>query len=390
MSRAEFDADAACRDVYEAAESGDTFEETATAVLAVGKDHLGVENGHLTRIDPASDFWKNIASTDPPSGRYPPGDVLSLGLSYCRRTIESDGPLALHDAKAQGWADDPAYEVHGLDCYHGSTVHVDGELYGTVCFVSADARDRPFSPAETVFAELVARTIESELQSHRADIRLERLDGFADAVSHDLRNPLNVAQGRLDLARERLDGDPDLAIVARSLNRMQELIEDALTIARQGHDVTESELETLSLEPLARSCWDHVDTKDATLSIGGDLVFRADPKRVRLLFENLLRNAIEHGGNDVSIRIGRLDDGTGFYVEDDGPGIPEAHRDSIFETGFSTGHGGGLGLGLAIVDGVADAHDWTISVTEGSEGGARFEVNGLIVAPEESPDGAHA
>ncbi len=101
---------------------------------------------------------------------------------------------------------------------------------------------------------------------------------------------------------------------------------------------------------------------------------KADENRLRQLFGNLFRNAIEHGGNDVTITVGDLDDG--FYVADNGSGIPDEERDQVFEAGHTSAETG-TGLGLSIVKEIADAHDWTVSATESSEGGARFEIIGV-------------
>jgi len=91
------------------------------------------------------------------------------------------------------------------------------------------------------------------------------------------------------------------------------------------------------------------------------------------VFENLYRNAIEHGGDGVTIRVGTSNGG--FFVEDTGPGIPADERDDVFESGYTTNEDG-TGFGLAIVKRVVEAHGWEITVTEGSDGGARFEVSG--------------
>jgi signal transduction histidine kinase len=92
------------------------------------------------------------------------------------------------------------------------------------------------------------------------------------------------------------------------------------------------------------------------------------------VFENLFRNAVEHAGDDVTITVGTLDGG--FYVDDDGPGIPEDERDRVFEAGYSTGEAG-TGFGLSIVRDVVEAHGWDIRVVEGADGGARFEITGV-------------
>ena len=351
------------------------FEEKAELALSVGKAYLGVQNGHLTRIDRESDYWKAIASTDSADGTFPTGLQLDLRETYCRRTIGGESPVRLHDAPNQGWDDDPAFRRHGLHCYHGSTLTVDDELFGTLCFVSTEPREEPFSDEETLFAELIAQMLETELQAERAAAKIDRLDQFAGVVSHDLRSPLHVAQGRVDIERSARDSD-NLEIAARSLDRMEDMIADVLTMARQGLEIEETEL--VSLDAIAEECWDATRADGATVTVAADLRFKTDPGRVRHLFENLFRNSVEHGGADVSVRVGPLDEGEGFYVEDDGPGIPASDRERIFETGYTTGSDG-LGLGLAIVDGVVDAHGWSIAAGDSDGGGARFEVSGVVV-----------
>jgi signal transduction histidine kinase len=118
-----------------------------------------------------------------------------------------------------------------------------------------------------------------------------------------------------------------------------------------------------------------VDHKNAVLVVDDDLTFAVDPDRLQQLFENLFRNAIEHGGDDVTIRVGAIEN-NGFYVEDDGPGIPEEKREDVFDSGFTTNRDG-TGFGLAIVKEIVEAHGWTVSVADSDEGGARFEVTDI-------------
>jgi PAS domain S-box-containing protein len=204
----------------------------------------------------------------------------------------------------------------------------------------------------------------------------ERLDEFTSIVSHDLRSPLAVAEGNLELARRECDSER-LAGVSRAHDRMRTLIDNLLTLARQGeslHHVT-----AVDLAEVADTCWHTVETGAATLSIDIDRTVRADESRLRQLFENLFRNAVVHGGAGVTITVGEVDDG--FYVEDDGRGIPDDLHEEIFDAGFST-EAEGTGFGLSIVKQVAVAHGWELSVTEGSLGGARFEVTGVTFADD--------
>ncbi|PAU85321.1 two-component sensor histidine kinase [Halorubrum salipaludis] len=210
-----------------------------------------------------------------------------------------------------------------------------------------------------------------ELKRRRVEERNQRLDEFADTVSHDLRNPLNVASGRLELARADCESE-HLAAVADAHDRMESLIDGLLALAKSGRDIQETE--QVRLSDVVERCWEHVATANATMAIETDQAVRADRSRLRQLFENLIRNSVEHGGENVTVTVGRLDDG--FYFEDDGSGIPVEDRERVFEMGYSLSQEG-TGLGLNIVKQVAEAHGWRIRVTDGSDGGARFEVTGV-------------
>ncbi|WP_248516587.1 hybrid sensor histidine kinase/response regulator [Salinarchaeum laminariae] len=245
--------------------------------------------------------------------------------------------------------------------------------------------------------ERIERQAELRERQRELERQNDRLDEFASVVSHDLRNPLAVANGRLELAREEIDSE-DLDIVADAHDRMQTLIDGLLTLAREGEAPTETE--PVDLATVASRSWQAVDTAEATLHAPVDSTVIADENRLRQLFENCFRNAVEHSPPDagpqsspdgrddcdaVAVTIGRLESESeeegieGFYIEDDGPGIAAADRDDVLEFGYSTS-AEGTGLGLSIVSQVVDAHGWEIDVVEGTEGGARFEIRGVETA----------
>ncbi|WP_338739723.1 PAS domain S-box protein [Haloplanus salilacus] len=211
----------------------------------------------------------------------------------------------------------------------------------------------------------VTERVERERQLRQQN---ERLEEFAGVISHDLRNPLNVAQGRATLLAEQTESE-HLDPLLQAIDRMETIVEDTLTLARQGDTI--SETESISLTNLVGKCWATVDTDDATIEIVDEMTFQGDPERLRHVFENLFRNAVEHGGSDVAVCVGSHDE-TGIYVEDDGPGISVEQRDEVFEPGQSSAHGG-TGFGLTIVKRIVEAHGWELSVTDGTDGGARFE-----------------
>jgi PAS domain S-box-containing protein len=195
----------------------------------------------------------------------------------------------------------------------------------------------------------------------------ERLEEFASIVSHDLRNPLTVADGRLELAMAESDSE-HLAGVREAHERMERLIDDLLTLAREGAAV--QDLEPLDLASVVAECWQYVDTGDARLVTETDGTIMADRSRLRQVFENLIRNAVDSEDGTVTVRVG--DCPGGFYVADDGPGVPVEDREAVFETGYSTS-AAGTGFGLSIVKRVAEAHGWSLSLGESEAGGARFE-----------------
>jgi PAS domain S-box-containing protein len=309
-------------------------------------------------------------------------------------------------------------EERVVECHLALRPH-DDEFRGTIG-VLRDVTDR--------------RRRERELERQN-----ERLDEFASVVSHDLRSPLNVASGWLDRYRETGDDDA-LDRVDRAHDRIAEILDELLAVAREGvdvHDTTEVPLEVVSV-----AAWASVATGDANLSVdsNGDSV-EAVRGRLQELLENLFANAVEHGSTspdsqarqdavehgstsnqdaarsddaveqgstgadthpprdaaeegttadssttdaavdggedadptgDLRVEVGVLADESGFYVADDGPGIPAEDQGDVFETGYTTSEDG-TGFGLAIVESIADAHGWDVELTTSEHDGARFE-----------------
>ena len=253
------------------------------------------------------------------------------------------------------------------------------------------------------YAAVVRDVTDRQRQIRDLEQQKAQLERFASTLSHDIRNPLNVARGRTELAMA--DADPThLEMVDDSLARIERIIDDLLTLSREGRTIDDRQ--RVALAEVATEAWRTTDTEDASFVIDPDAHVQvyADRTRLRNVFENLFRNAVEHGStasrkaddseehgstdsrmvssNDTTVTLGRHRDG--FYVEDDGPGIPDAERESVFEYEYTTGDG--TGLGLAIVDAIARAHGWTVEAREGSDGGARivFSAVQLLDDPSES------
>jgi len=199
----------------------------------------------------------------------------------------------------------------------------------------------------------------------------ERLAEFADLLAHDIRNPLSVASGHLALARDG-DSEASLDAIEAAHERIDRIITDIRLATREGTLATD--IEPVDVVQAAREAWGYVDTEGAVFEAPDELRLDADADRLLRLFENLFRNAIEHGRRDnerpVTVRLVATADG--FAVEDDGPGIDPAVRDRVFDAGV-TDTLGGTGFGLYIVHTIAVAHGWDVAVTDTAGGGARFE-----------------
>lgn len=250
--------------------------------------------------------------------------------------------------------------------------------HGIVLIGSTEVDD--FDATDEALSRVLAANVETALdrvyRERELERKNERLADFAGVVAHDVRNPLNIASARLDLVREECESE-HLDSVADAHERIGALVEDVLTWAR-GSGALER-MEVVELAGVAESCWEGVDAPGATLVVEEDLAVEADLGRLRRVFENLFRNSVEQGGPEVTIRVGPLSDGDGFYVEDDGPGIPAEDREVVFEPGFTT-NSSGTGFGLPIVREIVAGHGWTVDVAESEAGGARFEIRGVVRA----------
>ncbi|WP_137287469.1 PAS domain S-box protein [Halorussus salinisoli] len=250
-------------------------------------------------------------------------------------------------------------------------------------------------------------------RERRLERQNERLESFASMLAHELRNPVTIGQiyGR-QLPAD--DAPEAVEYVTDAFDRIEEMIDVLLVLARGREAVGESA--PVPLADTAREAWEDVEAPDATLEVATDRVVRANETYVRHLFENLLENAVEHGGADVTITVGdvpndsasdadgdstdesvgtsagRSDDEArreatpthgGFYVADDGEGIPPEKRETVFEAGYTTAESsGGTGVGLTFVRELAETYEWECTVAESDAGGVRFEFSNVTLCSD--------
>jgi signal transduction histidine kinase/CheY-like chemotaxis protein len=363
------------RDINQALVRASTHEEIVQSVcaqLASSDQYAAAWCGALDsserRFEPHA--WGGVdAASDGPIWV---GDDTAEAID---RAIRTGDVQIVTDEAGVSWSDDRATEsvtgavipfVFQDECYGALAVYT-----GRPAAFDETEHDVLSELGETIAYALDAVQARRAIEARERELQRqnEQLDEFVSIVSHDIRNPLSVGQMYLEEVKQDVDHD-DLEEIEVSLNRMEQLVDDLLTLARQGRRI-ESPVETRLAEVVERA-WENVETGEADLERQTDIgTIRADADRLVQALENLFRNSVEHGGDAPTIRVGRLADG-GFYVEDDGPGIDGSDPEMILEMGYSTNETG-TGFGLGIVDEIVDAHGWSLTVGESEADGATDE-----------------
>lgn len=265
------------REMYEVtADTERSFTEQVDVLLEIGCDVLKTEFATLSRIR-GDDYEFEIVRT--PDGSIQPGDEVPLSATNCERTAATERTLVLADVvrDAPDLAEKAGYTEWGIACYLGAPVIVDGEVYGTFCFYDREPRAEEFSEWEVTLVDLVSQWLSYELTHQRTQEQLKRknaqLEEFASLVSHDLRNPLNILDGWLELAQQSGEAD-HFDRCYRAIDRMDVLINELLALARAGERITD--LQTVELADLVEESWQTVVTANATLTVDTEQTIRAD------------------------------------------------------------------------------------------------------------------
>lgn len=248
--------------------------------------------------------------------------------------------------------------VHPADLF-GAAARKGHRLPGL--YVGWETRNLPAGVEQVPDASAATAAIRQRLLVEAADdaepaVSDDPLAAFGLTVSHELRNHVGAAR----LAVDSLEG-PTTDQALDALERLEGLAAEAEAIASKDVGQTAA----ISISEAAEAAADRLRVSDATIEVTASGEVDADHDLLVLLFENLLRNAVEHAGTDVTVEI--IDTTDGFAVVDDGDGFGSADP---FAWGYTTGEG--QGAGLAIVQRVAVAHDWDITASD--DDGARIDV----------------
>lgn len=229
--------------------------------------------------------------------------------------------------------------------------------------------DDPHIQGLIVYTREITERKQKEQALEREKTKLEE---FTNTLSHDIGSPLAVARENLELIEEEFDGETEpVGNVEAALDRIESIVNRTL-ISADGVDIRE-EFEPVSLSETVERSWGMVETKAAALELGADVRFNAHRDSLQQLLENFISNAIRHGGDGVTVRIGAIED-DGFYIEVDGPRIAEEEREDALKPGYST-----ESEELAIAKEICDAHGWELRITEGDGGGSRLEITGVAI-----------
>ena len=348
-----------------------SFESKVRSLLSVGRRTLGTEYASLSRVDGEEYVFEFVDDDD---GALTAGAEVELSWTSCEVVVANEERLVLSDmvTEAPELLEKKGNRELGLSCYIGTPVEVGGEVYGTLCFYDREPKTEPFSEWEAGLVDFMGLLVSYELQRRRTERRLrarnERLEEFRSVLSHDLRNPVTVAKGYVDVARE----EPEvLEEIEDALDRMDGIIDDVSDVAAADDSLSPT---AVDVGEAARAAWKMVVAGDSRLAVRADRPVEADESSLRRLLQNLLSNAVTHSDDPVTVEVGTLEDG--FYVADSGDGVDETVADDLFEPGITT-DAEGTGLGLAIVGEIADRHGWSCEATESADGGVRFEFTGV-------------
>jgi two-component system OmpR family sensor kinase len=348
-----------------------------------------------------------------------------LGLAEARRAAR--GPIFVERSGAPGLGSEPVrllatpipFERHRLTVIVGTSLAARDDalrslttllliggpiallLASLAAFWTVGAALRPVEAMRRRATEISAARSEQRLPVPRADDELRRLGetlnemldrleaalererAFVDDASHELRTPLALHKSELELAlryggsREELRAAIESA--SEEADRLSQLAENLLVIARADKGRLRIRREPLAVselfETVAGRLSDRARHADRTLAVDDPdgLVIEADRLRVEQALTNLVENALRHGGGPVRLWARAIDGVTELHVSDAGPGFPAGflpHAFERFRRADPARGEGGAGLGLAIVDAVAQAHDGRAGARNAPQGGA--------------------
>jgi two-component system sensor histidine kinase MtrB len=236
---------------------------------------------------------------------------------------------------------------------------------------------RTFNSTAQALSEQVEELSAREAQSRR----------FVADMSHELRTPLTAMTAVTDILEDEADSldpmiEPAVRLVVSETRRLSDLVENLMEVTRFDAGTAKLVADEMDIADLVMSCIDGRAWYDA-VEVDAPRGVRAvvDPRRLDVVFANLIGNALKHGGSPVKVTVRQGIGPTGagevvVRVSDSGPGIPEEVLPHVFDRFYKADKGRarseGSGLGLSIAMANAQIHGGTITAANGEQGGAVF------------------
>ena len=351
----------------------DPIEEKIERALELGVAYLNADTGLLVQTFEEGGKWEAIFSTDEDDGQFATGRTLDLSNTFCRRVVEDDSPLKVHNAVEQGLEDDPAYQTLDVASYFGTPLYNGDQVFGTVCFVGYDSRE-PFDSEEALFLELLARFIENEIIESQYETDLSESSEIVSALTrvlrHNIRNRLTVVRGYLNhQSRDSSEGLSSEAAI-NAVDSVLHLSEEARKleqILQESSDRRTVEL-THEIGQIVDSIKYRVPAATITVDIPDSLDYFARPT-LPLALREIIENAAEYAGESpqITIKATETEDGVTISIQDDGPGLPEDEQTVIAEgTETPLIHSSGLGHWIART--IVTKHDGDIETHVSDKG----------------------
>lgn len=392
--------ESALRRLHEITISADTkFQSKLHDLLEMGCEHFEMPSGMFSRIHEKS---YEIIDAVSPGKHLVPGSLMPLENTFCQVALASRCAVAIRDIGKSIYRDLPVVQQMGLEAYFGTTVQVAGNIYGTLCFLSTEYRDKPFTSVDKDILQLVAQWIGEEIERQNTQdqarrhqdalahvSRLGAMGQMASALAHELNQPLTALVNYTRGCIRRLEAGKDNAeVLAGAMEQAASEAERAAEIVRGLREFVrkdESQRTPIAINNAVYAVAGLAENEAREqgvvleLSLQEDLpAITADMIQIQQVMLNLIRNALESMA-DVNVKDKRLfvsalhpdDKNIEVVIRDTGCGFPQVPVEELFDPFFTT-KVSGLGMGLSISRSIIEAHGGRLHAEPAQGGGSIF------------------
>lgn len=278
---------------------------------------------------------------------------------------------------------EPVWGVEVGCCSNGSGVEMavmdvvavesaDGE--NAVLFIINQEGDGDISAMMSDAVKRYVNEVEKENKELRSEC--EEVQKVLRGVRHDVKGPIQAIMAH---AGEITGMDSRHSeVIEQSAQQIQSIVDDT-DLYCDDDDLSHREVSEIHVRDVVEQAWEHVTTNKSEVVVADSFTVTGNREQIIRLFENVFRNAVTHNDDPVTVTVQqhcvigtttRAEQRCGFSVSDDGCGVPDSVKETVFEFGETSG--GGSGVGLAVVRRIADVNGWSVRVGDSDAGGAEF------------------